>query len=279
MLASDATQSPTDKACRDHGSSLRFPASLEERQMIALRRHSARDYAEFPDIDAPNVGTLGKGDQACLGEIGHCLLQANAQARFGAALLHSHFPIESGETFVEDLHADAELITLRRARDAPSGLFATSVRFDDANPSSGEFRLVGLEFASEQVLAGVFPINDLDRDTLTSVGRILRDYGKTKRFGIRLLHDPLKLNGRVLLESCDSFNRILTCRSTAEDDPSFVQSIATVFRWEEAWAEKEDGLVVGQECMQFCKSIQRCERRASGSHRGSSSHDSTHREI
>ena len=39
--------------------------------------------------------------------------------------------------------------------------------------------------------------NDLDRDVLTSISRILRGCGKTRRFGIRLLHDPLKLNGRV----------------------------------------------------------------------------------
>ena len=195
------------------------------------------------------------------------------------ALLHSHFPIESDETFLQEVHADTERITLRPVQDAPSGLFATSVCFDDADPRSGKFQLVGLEFASEQALAGVFPMDDLDRDVLTSVGQILHCRGKTRRFGVRLLHDPLKLNGRVLLETCDSINRVLTCRSTAEDDPGFVQSIATVFRWEEAWARREDGLVISQECMQFCKKVQACVRPIHGSHQESTSHELTHRSV
>jgi hypothetical protein len=247
--------------------------------MIALRHHSPQDYAQFPDIDATNVGTLTKGDRACLDELGNCLLQAKSHERFGASLLHSHFPIESDETFVEEVHADAELITLRPARDAPSSLFATSVCFDDVDSCSGEFRLVGLEFATEQALAGVFPMDDQDRVVLTSVGRILHRHGKTRRFGVRLFHDPLKLNGRVLLETCDSINRVLTCRGTAEDDPGFVQSIPTVFRWEQAWARRDDGLVISQECMQFCKMVQACNVRAGRHDKGDSRHDTTHREV
>ena len=253
--------------------------SLEERRMIALRRHSPQDYAEFPNIDETNVGTLTVTDQACLDEVGVCLLQAKAHERFGAALLHSHFPIESDETFLEEVHTDEERITLRPARNGPSSLYATSVCFDN-DPRSGRFLLVGLEFASEQALAGVPPIDDLDRDVLTSVGRILQCREKIRRFGIRLLHDPLKLNGRVLLETCDPINRVLTCRSADEDDPDFVQSTATVFRWGEARAQSEDGLVISQKCMQFCKVAQRCVRPIHGSHQQSTSHEPTgHRSV
>jgi hypothetical protein len=244
--------------------------------MIALRRHDHKDYAELPNIDATNVGTLDEGDTACLGEVGECVLQSKANRRFGVGLLHSHFPIDSDETLVKEVHADAEVITLRPMRNAPSSLFATTACFDDAGFSRRDhLRLVGLEFAPKQALAGIVPIGDLDRHVLAGLASILHRHGKIRRFGVRLLHDPLKLNGRVLLETCDSINRVLTCRSTAGDDPAFVQSIATVFCWEEAGAQK-DGSTVNQGCMQFCKRIQGCSVDSRGNHKSSSSHQTSH---
>ena len=224
--------------------------------MIALRRHSSQDYAAFPDIDAPNIGTLTEEDRTCLDEVGDFLLQAKSHHRFGVALLHSHFPIENDETLVEEVQTEAKLITLRPASDERSGLGATSVCFDDVDTPSGECRLVGLEFASGQELAGVSPIDDQDRDVLIGIGRILHHRSKSRRFGVRLLHDPLKLNGRVLFETCDLNNRVLTCRSIADDDPKVAQSIPTVFRWQEPRARMEDRLAVDQKCI----TVSRCTR-------------------
>src|SRR5262249_55712440 len=120
--------------------------------MIGLRRHGPQDYATLPDIDAPDVGTLTVDDQACLAEIGDCLLQANAPSRFGATLLHIHLPVEKNEMFIEEVHADTRSIPLRPVLDAPFDLFATSLCFEGT--ASGEsFGLVGLEFASKHVLA------------------------------------------------------------------------------------------------------------------------------
>jgi hypothetical protein len=147
-------------------------------------------------------------------------------------LLHSHFRIENDEILVEQVDADEDLITLRPLRNNPSTLFATNLCFDEIDRGAGPL-LIGLEFAPRQVLAGVTPIGETDRAVLTGLGGILRRMGKSGRFGVRLLHDPLKLNGEALFETCDSSQRVLTCRRGAENDPSLAQSVATVFRWEE----------------------------------------------
>jgi len=245
--------------------------------MITLRCHTAPDYARFPDIDTTDVGVLTLYDRACLDEIGRYLVQAKAHRRFGATLLHSHFPVESGEIFVEEVFADQELITVRPVLDETSDLFATSVCFDEAETPSGELHLVGLEFASDNALAGVIPIDEQDRDVLTGVWRILHRQRKTKRFGVRLLHDPLNLNGRVLLETCDSFDRVLTCRSTAADDLGFVQGIATLFRWE--GAQTEDGPSVRQECLVMCTKTMACDVSRDGKHKKSGGHEPDHRQA
>jgi hypothetical protein len=176
-------------------------------------------------------------------------------------------------TLLEEVQIDSSLITLRPVQGKPAGLFATSVCFDDANTCDGELRVVGLEFASYQTLAGISPINNSDRGVLKLICGVLRSYRKIARFGIRLLHDPLRLKEAVLLETCDPVRRVLTCRSCKEDDPALAQSIATMFRWEEARARDEDGLVIGQECIQVCKSVHRCNVSVHGSHNRSSSHE------
>jgi hypothetical protein len=248
--------------------------------MLTMRHHNSQDYAVLPDIDKTNAGTITADDKACLDEIGSNLLRARAHARFGATLLHSHFPIDSGETLLEEVQADAKLITLRPVRTNRSSLFATNVRFDGVDPRTGEIRLVGLEFSCGQTLAGVAPINERDGDVLALICGILHRRRKTNRFGIRLLHDPLRLDGDVLLETCDPMGRILTCRGARQDDSSFAQSIATVFRWEEVRAIGEDGLIGAQECIQLCKSVQRCTRSAHGDHKQSSDHQpSGHRSF
>jgi hypothetical protein len=243
--------------------------------MLTMRHHNSRDYTALPDIDETDAGTISADDQACLDEIGNCLLRAKAHLRFGATLLHSHFPVENEETLLEEVQTDAQMITLRPVRNEASGLFATNVSFDNADARGGELRLVGLEFASREALAGVAPISDSDCNVLTHIGIILHRHVKTGRFGVRLLHDPLNLSGGVLLETCDPVHRVLTCRSAMEDDPAFVQSVATVFCWEEVQAGSEDGLVIGQECIQLCKRVQRCEKSVHGSHKESNNHEST----
>ena len=110
--------------------------------MLTLRHHNSHDYAMFPDIDDSDAGIITVGDQACLDEIGDCLLRAKVHARFAVTLLHSHFPINDDETLLEEVRADERVITLRPARGHPSGVFATNVCLDDADTCNGELRLI-----------------------------------------------------------------------------------------------------------------------------------------
>ncbi|MCA6103653.1 hypothetical protein [Bradyrhizobium australafricanum] len=238
--------------------------------MIQLRRHNSRDYAALPDIDLTTAGHLAEDDHACLAEIGSCLIKDHANKRFGATLLHSHFPVRDGEVLVEEAHADQQLITLRPISGKRPSLVANSVCFDGAG---GPLALVGLEFTSEETLAGIRPLGRQDRDVLTGLYEILQRHDKSGRFGLRLLHDPLGLGGRVLLETCEPANRVLTCRTTTEDDPNFAEAIPTLFQWEASLAHGDS--TISQGCMQFCKSVRKCAVSRSG-HQSSSSHDSSH---
>jgi hypothetical protein len=242
--------------------------------MIQLRRHNSRDYVALPDIDLTSAGLLAVDDYLCLAEIGRRLVEKHANERFGVTLLHSHFPVRDDEILVEEVHSDPQLITLRPVSGACPGLVATSVCFEGAGDTFG---LIGLEFASEDALAGVPPlaVAGQDRDVLTHLREILHRHRKIGRFGVRLLHDPLGLAGRVLLETCDPDSRVLTCRTTTEDDPSFTEAIPTLFQWEAEWAHGK--LTTGQGCMQFCKSIRKCALSRNG-HQSSASHESSHRD-
>lgn len=236
--------------------------------MIQVRRHDSRDYAALPDIDSTSAGNLSEDDHACLDNVGCLLVQEQANSRFGVTLLHSHFPIRDGEMLVEEVSTDLQLITLRPVAEKYPGLVPTSVCFE----RSGEaFGLIGLEFTPEGTLDGIRPLDAHDHDLLASVHKIVLRYGKIERFGIRLLHDPLGLGDRVLLETCDPHG--LTCRTTTEADPDFAEAIPTLFQWEAGLSRS--GLSAGQSCMQFCKAMRKCSIGRDG-HQSSSSHESSH---
>lgn len=238
--------------------------------MIQLRRHNSHDYAALPDIDLTSAGRLSEDDYICLDEVGRRLVQEQANKRFGVTLLHSHFPVRDDEILVEKAHTDQQLVTLRPLAEEYPGLVPTSVCFE----KSGEaFGLVGLEFTSEEALAGVRPLGAHDRDLLADVHEIVLRHEKIERFGIRLLHDPLGLGERVLLETCDPQGRVLTCRTTTEADPDFAEAIPTLFQWDAVLLN--GSLSAAQGCMQFCKSIRKCSIGRNG-HQSSSSHESSH---
>jgi hypothetical protein len=238
--------------------------------MFQLRRHNSRDYAALPDIDLTSAGYLAGDDHACLAEVGRCLVEEHANERFGATLMHSHFPVRDDEILFEEAHTDSQLITLRPVSEERPCLVATSVCFDGAGDPMG---LIGLEFTSEETFAAVRPLGGQDREVLTRLYEILHRHKKTGRFGVRLLHDTLGLGGRVLLETCEPASRVLTCRATTEDDPGFAEAIPTLFQWEAGWAHGNS--TTGQGCMQFCKSVRKCAVSRNG-HQSSSSHDSSH---
>jgi hypothetical protein len=238
--------------------------------MIQLRRHNSQDYAALPDIDLTSVGLLAVDDHACLAEVGRCLVREHANERFGVTLLHSHFPVRDDEILVEEAHTDPQLITLRPVSGACPGVVATSVCFEGAGDP---FELIGLEFTSEDALVDIRPLGERDRDVLADLREILHQHRKIGRFGVRLLHDPLGLGARVLLETCDPASRVLTCCATTEDDPGFAEAIPTLFQWKAGWTHGK--LTTSQGCMQFCKSIRKCALSRNG-HQSSSSHESSH---
>ncbi len=244
--------------------------------MLAIRKHDVKDYARLPNIDAPSVGKLDKVDLACLDEIGDHLVAARQHERFGMILLHSHFPIDDEETLTEEVSPSMNVLTLRPKRDPAPGLTATSVYFEDIDDGDA-VQLIGIEYAQRQVLNGVEPFDQGDGKILAQVGTILNRHGKARRFGVRLLHDPLKLDGRVLLETSDVANRVLTCQAASANDIAFKEAIPTIFCWKPVGERVDNDLVVSQSCVQFCKSVRGCVS-VGGSHQGSSSHDPIHGE-
>jgi hypothetical protein len=243
-----------------------------------LRRHEPQDYAFLPDIDAPGVGALTDDDRRCLDELGDYVVRAGAHERFGATLLHRHFAVERGEIFVEEVDAKEEALKLRPMRDAAPDLVAVNVCFEEAERPADEIRLIGLEFTAPAALGEVAAIDDADHGLLSGVDKILARHGKSRRFGLRLIHDPLNANGRVLIETCDLAKRVLTNTIAEADDPDLSRSIPTVFRWEAASQRDENGLIVAQECVQWCKTVRVCLSAIGSGHDQSESHDSTHPE-
>jgi hypothetical protein len=220
--------------------------------MIALRRHTSHDYMALPDIDAPGVGTLTEHDKACLNELGFCLFEANANERFGVTLLHSHFPIEQDETMVEEVHVADNVIHIRPVRSPSADLEPINISFEESS-SEKELPVVGLHFVSSGALDGISPINESDELVLRRLAQILTRNEKLSRFGVRLLHDPLKLNGHTLVETCDDRNRLLVCRTVSLQDPTLTRSIPTVFQWEKRHAKDAWGASL------TCTPSQHCE--------------------
>jgi hypothetical protein len=243
---------------------------VETIMTIAVRRHDSKDIANFPHIDAPGVGALTVDDQTCLNELGECLVSKAAHDRFGVILLHSHFPIEEGETIFEEPLADERLVKVKPIRNAHPDLVPVNFRFDDDTFSS-EPRLVGLHYLASGQLKGVRPVNDGDRTILSQLREVLSAHDKMERFGLRLLHEPF---GREvsLLETCDMDGRVLTCR-VVDDETALDGSIATLFKWYQR--RVENGPNVNEQYISFCKGVTGCAK-VGDSHISKSSHDTVH---
>jgi hypothetical protein len=173
--------------------------------MLRMRNHGVDDYAVLPDIGCTDVGVLGDDDRACLDEIGQFLVTHDAWQRFAIWLLHKHFDPAPGEVFVE------RVITSRRRIDTaplptaavgPRRLTMTAMRFDD--PGGSGVNVIGMEFADPAATGSPVPVVDDDEAALVGIAQRLRAHGKTGRFGVRLIHDPLGVSEReLLLETAD----------------------------------------------------------------------------
>ena len=224
--------------------------------MLTMRDHGVQDYTGLPDMDATDVGVLGEDDQACLDELGRYLADTDAWRRFGIWLLHKHFEPGPGEVFVERASTaprKTETTPMRRSVFGEQGLSTTAIRFDEA--VSAGVGVVGMEFAAPADFGDTLPLRADDEVVLAGIAERLAAHGKTDRFGVRLIRNPLGLSEHELLhETCDSANRTLHCQVGERDallgDATVVQ---TAWRWTVVKGEMEP--VVMRDCTAACQSI------------------------
>lgn len=200
--------------------------------MLTIRDHGVDDYAVLHDMDATDVGVLRDDDRHCLDELGGYLARSDAWHRFGVWLLHKHFEPAPGEVFVERvIPMSRKTETAPVARSAFPALNTTAIRFDDAVTDG--VGVISMEFAQRAEFGGTSPLSDDDEAVLAGIAERLAALGKTHRFGVRLIRNPLGLSEHELLhETCNSARRTLHCtvgeRGVLLTDRTTVQ---TAWRW------------------------------------------------
>jgi hypothetical protein len=203
----------------------------KEKAVLTLRDHNVADYATLRDMDATDVAVLDEADRACLDELGHYLVSTDAWQRFAIWLLHKHFDPATGEVFAESLTTAPRgtQTTLVQRCSAP-GLNATSMRFDpDVSAGVG---VIGMEFADAADFGSTPSVSPDDEATLAGIAERLRAHGKTERFGVRLIRDPLGLSeNEVLVETCDIAQRTLHCGVGERDGLSAANNVETTWQW------------------------------------------------
>ncbi len=216
--------------------------------MLTLRDHDVEDYAKLRDMDNTDVAVLDEADRACLDEVGEYLVSSDAWRRFAIWLLHKHFEPAAGEVFVESvLTAPRGTETTPVARRRAPDLNATSMRFDtDVTSGVG---VIGMEFAHPADFGPTAPVGADDEAALAGLAERLRARGKTERFGVRLIRNPLGLSeDEVLLETCDLAHRTLYCGVGARD--AVTNTVETTWQWKPSLSKT--GPTVHRYCMGQC---------------------------
>jgi len=216
--------------------------------MLMMRDHDVQDYVALRDMDATDVGLLSEDDRACLGELGQYLISTKAWQRFAIWLLHKHFEPASGEVFVEralDGPRRTETTPVGRPAFSAHALSATAVRFDP-DVSSG-VGVVGMEFADPADFGSTSPLSADDAMALAGIADLLHAHGKTERFGVRLIRDPLSLSDcEVLFETCDIEQRTLHCRVAERSGLPAHKIVETTWWWKPGLDK------AGPTVMQYC---------------------------
>ena len=219
--------------------------------MLTMRDHDVEDYVALRDMDATDVGMLSEDDRACLYELGQYLVSTEAFQRFAIWLLHKHFEPAAGEVFVESVVTaprGTETTLVERCR--AQGVNATSMRFDP-DISSG-VGVIGMEFAEPADFGSISPLSADDETALAGIADRLQAHGKTERFGVRLIRNPLGLNeNEVLLETCDIAHRTLRCSVGERDGIRAGSTVETSWQWEPSLSKT--GPKVKQYCASQCQ--------------------------
>ena len=218
--------------------------------MLTMREHDVEDYVALHDMDATDAGTLSEDDRGCLDELGDYLVSTDVFQRFAIWLLHKHFQPAAGEIFVESVTSaprgtETTLVQGRSARD----LNVTSMRFDpDVSTGVG---LIGLEFADPTDFGSTSPVSPNDAAALAGVAQRLRAHGKSERFGVRLIRNPLGLlENEVLIETCDIAHRTLHCSVGGRAGVRAGTTVETRWHWEPSLSTT--GPKVKQYCLAQC---------------------------
>jgi hypothetical protein len=213
--------------------------------VLTLRDHNVKDYAVLRDMDTTDVAVLDEADRACLDELGHYLVSDDAWWRFSIWLLHKHFEPLAGELFLERVSSAPRGTETRPVQRCCADLDATSLRFDPEVRSS--VGVIGMEYTDPANLGCTAPLCDDDETVLAGVAKRLRAHGKTERFGVRLIRDPLGvLENEVLVETCDMTHRRLHCSVNNRADVH-ADSIETTWLWRPC-----PGPAVMQYCSMMC---------------------------
>lgn len=222
--------------------------------MLNMRDHDVEDYTTLRDMDRTDVGDLSDDDRTCIDEIGRYLVEAGAAQRFALWLLHKHFDPRPGEVFLERSFASPrrmETTLVTRADYPAKALSPTAFRFDTSVASG--VAVIGMEFAELDDFGALSPVSADDESVLAGVAERLAAHGKTERFGLKLIRNPLDLlEHELLLETCDSSLRTLYCdvSERAAFATEEVRSIETSWRYRGADGDGEKIVMI--ECISLC---------------------------
>ncbi len=109
--------------------------------------------------------------------------------------------------------------------------------------------VIGMEFAHPADFGSTSPVDPDDEAVLAGIAERLRAHGKTERFGVRLIRNPLGLNeNEVLVETCDFAHRTLQC-SVSERD-GLANTVETTWQWKPSPGKSRPEVVMS--CSAMC---------------------------
>jgi hypothetical protein len=192
-------------------------------------------------------------DRACLDELGQYLVSTDAWQRFAIWLLHKHFEPAPGEVFVERVITAprrTETSPLERSASSAQGLHTTAMLLDPAVGSG--LGVIGMEFAEPADFGSTPPLGADDEAVLAGIAERLQSHGKTQRFGVRLIRNPLGLTEQeLLLETCDKARRTLHCNVGDRDGIRAPKTVETTWQWQPV--PGKTGRTVMQKCLNACE--------------------------
>jgi hypothetical protein len=217
--------------------------------VLTMRDHNVEDYATLRDMDATDVAVLDAADGACLDQLGEYLVSTEAWQRFAIWLLHKHFEPAAGEVFAESVSTAPRGTRTTPVDRSGQELNVTSMRFDpDVDSGVG---IIAMEFSDQAGFASTSSLSPDDEAVLAGISELLQAHGKTQRFGVRLIRDPLGLgDSEVLLETCDIAHRTLRCRVVERDGDSAAASIETSWQWTPSLSKTRPRPI--QKCASLC---------------------------